>query len=164
VTLRPDLEEYLDQLAGAARRKADRPALTASALGKQAARAQAVEMVNGDFVGHSSRSGYRFGARIEAMLGEGIARSGENAARERSPGAADQTKAGRLFQQWIDSRGHRRNLMNANYRFVSSGVVQKGNELYAVQIFWTEPQASSDRKRGVTVGGIFPFFWIVKFR
>jgi hypothetical protein len=31
-------------------------------------------------------------------------------------------------------------MLNKSYNRVSSGVVQKGNHLYAVQIFWTEPE------------------------
>jgi uncharacterized protein YkwD len=52
------------------------------------------------------------------------------------PARSTATKARRLFRQWLDSTGHRRNLMNRNYRYVSTGAVAIGHHLYAVQIFW----------------------------
>ncbi|MGI9413551.1 MAG: CAP domain-containing protein [Hyphomicrobiales bacterium] len=133
---RPDLESYLDKLATTARRKKGRRGVASNGLLLPAARAQAVEMLTGDFVGHRSKSGYRFGARFEAFAGEERGRHGENAARDRQPGPVDRTKARRLFQQWLDSTGHRRNLMHRDYKYVSTGVIERGNHLYAVQIYW----------------------------
>ena len=133
---RPDLEAYLNTLASSARRKKDKRGLTASKLLRTAARAQALEMLQGNYVGHRSKSGYRFSARFEAFAGDERGTYGENAARDRQAGSANKAKARRLFQQWIDSRGHRRNLMRHDYRYVSTGVIQRGNHIYAVQMFW----------------------------
>ena len=134
---RPDLEAYLSGLASTHRTRRDRRPLESHTMLRPAARAQALEMLIGDFVGHESKSGYRFKARFEAFASEGDhGRYGENAARDRQSGPANKTKARRLFQQWIDSRGHRRNLLHRDYRYVSTGVVQKGNHIYAIQIFW----------------------------
>jgi uncharacterized protein YkwD len=142
VVVRPDLEKVLDSLAQSARAAKKRGTLSPSAQFKIAARAQAIDMVLGDYVGHRSRKGHSFHARFEAFAGDSDLYSarGENAARERSDGPANDTKARRLFQQWLDSGGHRRNMMNRSYNRVSSGVVQKGDHLYAVQIFWSEPE------------------------
>lgn len=135
--LRPDLEAYLDSLASSARRKEGRLGLVSSKLLKTAARAQAIEMLKGNFVGHSSAGGYSFKARFAAFGDPEVNGGyGENAARDRQPGAVDKAKAARLFRQWLDSSAHRRNLMNRNYGFVSTGAVAVGNHLYAVQIFW----------------------------
>ena len=135
--VRPDLEAYLNQLASSARKRAGRKPLKASSLLTGAARGQAADMVLGNFVGHHSRSGYRFSARFAAYAGKGHQGArGENAARDRQRGAADKSKARRLFGQWMNSGGHRRNLLNRVYRYVSTGVIQKGDHLYAVQIFW----------------------------
>jgi uncharacterized protein YkwD len=65
---------------------------------------------------------------------------GENAASDRKKGEAGEAKARRLFASWIDSSGHRRNLMSRDYEFVSTGVIQRGDELWAVQIFWSKPK------------------------
>lgn len=137
--IRSDLEALLDELAAAARRKAGRPPLVASDLLRTAARAQALEMLKGNFVGHQSKSGFGFKHRFAAFADPFVhGNHGENAARDRQPGAVDKAKASRLFQQWLDSSGHRRNLMNPTYRFVSTGAVAAGHHLYAVQIFWEQ--------------------------
>lgn len=133
---RPDLEDYLDGLASAARRQNGRDGLTASPLLRDGARTQAVEMLKGDFVGHYSQAGYRFSQRFLAFAGDGHGAYGENVARDRGAGPVDKAKARRLFQQWLDSGGHRRNLMTRYYRFVSTGALQYGHHLYAAQIFW----------------------------
>ncbi len=134
--LRPDLETELNAMASAARQQAGEPAVAASPLLLQAARAQALEMLLGNFVGHRSKSGFRYKKRFEAFAGDSHGDHGENAARDRQSGAVDTAKARRLFKQWLDSSGHSRNLMNRYYRFVSTGAVQIGHHLYAVQIFW----------------------------
>lgn len=134
--IRPDLEIYLSKLASAARRQAGKSGLKHSKLVTKAARAQAAEMLHGNFVGHGSRGGYSFQDRLHAYTGHRYSYWGENAARDRLPGKADKKKARRLFNLWLNSRGHRRNLMRDSFSYVSTGVVQKGNTLYAIQIFW----------------------------
>lgn len=135
---RPDLEAYLNALTATARKRKGRKPLQGHTLLRPAARAQAVEMLRGNFVGHRSETGYRFAARFEAFAGEDHGRHGENAARDRQSGPVDKAKARALFQQWIDSTGHRRNLLNRDYRYVSTGVVQRGHHIYAIQIFWEQ--------------------------
>jgi uncharacterized protein YkwD len=137
VSVRTDLEAYLDGLAAEARRAGGRPPVEASDLLRDAARAQALEMLKGDYVGHQSQSGFQFKHRFEAFADPWVhGNHGENAARDRQNGPIDRDKARRLFAQWLDSTGHRRNLMNPNYRYVSTGAVEIGHHLYAVQIFW----------------------------
>jgi uncharacterized protein YkwD len=134
---RLDLEAVLDRLAVAARRAAGKAPLHPHELLRTAARAQAVEMLRGNFVGHSSASGYQFKDRFAAFANPyEHGNHGENAARDRQPGPVDGTKAERLFRQWLDSAGHRRNLMNPTYGLVASGAVARGHHLYAVQMFW----------------------------
>jgi uncharacterized protein YkwD len=137
VAIRSDLEAYLDSLAAEARRAGGRPPVESSNLLRDAARAQALEMLQGDYVGHQSKSGFQFKHRFEAFADPWVhGNHGENAARDRQNGPVDRDKARRLFGQWLDSTGHRRNLMNRNYRYVSTGAVEIGHHLYAVQIFW----------------------------
>lgn len=139
VELRPDLEAVLDQLAASSRRKAGRSPVEPSDLLRTAARAQALEMLKGNFVGHQSKSGYRFKHRFAAFADPEVhGNHGENAARDRQRSPVDAAKATRLFQQWLDSSAHRRNLMNPAYGFVSTGALVVGNHLYAVQIFWEQ--------------------------
>jgi uncharacterized protein YkwD len=137
VAIRSDLEAYLDGLAAEARSADGRTPVKASDLLRDAARAQALEMLQGNYVGHQSQSGYQFKHRFAAFADPQVnGNHGENAARDRQDGPVDRAKARRLFQQWLDSTGHRRNLMDRNYRHVSTGAVEFGHHLYAVQIFW----------------------------
>jgi uncharacterized protein YkwD len=144
VVIRPDLEILLDSLAQNARLSKKRNPVISSTQFKTLARAQAIDMVLGDFVGHTSLKGYSFHARFTAFADnpELYPARGENAARERSDGPVGEAKARRLFEQWLRSGGHRRNLLSRSYDHLSSGVVQKGDHLYAVQIFWREPAPS----------------------
>lgn len=148
--VRPDLEAHLNQLANAERRRAGRPALKASSKLRKAARAQAAEMILGNFVGHHTRGGFDFGDRIRAFMPDFEDLRGENAARDRKGGASAKAQSQRLFKQWLDSRRHRRNLIRTEYRFISSGAIQVGKHLYAVQIFW-EPQSSKTSINGVII-------------
>jgi uncharacterized protein YkwD len=151
LTIRPDLEALLDTLAQRARAQQKRKPLTSSWQFKIAARAQAIDMVLGDYVGHKSLKGHSFHARFAAFAEDPdrYPARGENAARERSDGAAGEAKARRLFDQWLRSGGHRRIMLNRSYNHVSSGVIQKGNHLYAIQIFWTEDPRGEDSESDV---------------
>ena len=113
--------------------------LQASPRLRDAARAQAIDMMLNGYVGHKSSSGHEFDSRMRAFLGSPIMmmpRMAENAARDTQKGEADAGKARRLFQQWVESRPHRKTLLNSGYKFVSTGVVQRGNKIWAVQIFF----------------------------
>ncbi|MGF7159004.1 uncharacterized protein YkwD [Rhodoligotrophos appendicifer] len=138
-SFRPELEVYLADLLNSYRKSQGRKSLNYSKQANVAARAQALDMLKGNFVGHESASGYRFNQRVAAFVGDTHS-VGENAARDRLPGSVDNAKAKRLFQQWIDSTGHRRNMLSNSYAEVSIGAVQFGNHLYAVQIFWKKQE------------------------
>lgn len=139
---RPDLEAYLDKRVSSYRVGNGRRQLIASDMLREAARAQAADMMYSGKSMHVSRKGHkfadRFGAYVEDI--ELYAARGENAASDRKKSPADKAKAERLFQSWLDSSGHRRNLMLRDYEYVSTGVIQRGNELWAVQMFWSKPR------------------------
>jgi uncharacterized protein YkwD len=145
---RDDLEALLDAAASDYRKSKHRRALAASPLLETAARAQALDTMASGRSGHLSRNGQGFDVRFRAFQPDPAKKygSGENAASDRRRGDADGPKAMRLFKLWVDSSGHRENLLNERYKFVSSGVVQRGSELWAVQIFWSDPK---------TGGGLF---------
>ncbi|MGE0241380.1 MAG: CAP domain-containing protein [Parvibaculaceae bacterium] len=138
---RPDLETYLDRLVSSYRQSKGRKGLRASDLMREAARAQAADMMFAGKSNHKSRAGHsfdqRFGAYVEDV--DLYRARGENAASDRKRGSADESKARGLFSLWLASGGHRRNLMKRDYEFVSTGVIQRGEELWAVQIFWSKP-------------------------
>jgi uncharacterized protein YkwD len=142
---RPDLEQYLDRLVSSYRRSKGRKGLIASDLMREAARAQAADMMFAGKSNHRSRAGHsfdqRFGAYVEDV--DLYRARGENTASERKKGPADESKARGLFALWLASGGHRKNLMKRDYEFVSTGVIQRGEELWAVQIFWSKPAPPS---------------------
>ncbi len=136
VRVRADLEKLLDGLASSARRKAGRRGVKASGLLRKAARAQAIDLLRTGRVGHRSKRGDRFSVRFEAFAGEEHGTHGENALRSAKRAGTASGQARHMMKVWLGSAGHRRNLMGRDYRYVSTGVVQKGSTFYAVQMFW----------------------------
>ncbi len=136
--IREDLEAVIAGQANAYRQSKGISSLQASSRLRDAARAQAIDMMLNGYVGHKASSGHEFDSRMRAFLGSPIMmpRMAENAARDTQKGEADAGKARRLFQQWVESRPHRKTLLNGGYKFVSTGVVQRGNKIWAVQIFF----------------------------
>jgi uncharacterized protein YkwD len=137
--IREDLEAVIAGQANAYRQSKGIASLQSSPKLRDAARAQAVDMMLNGYVGHKASSGHEFDSRMRAFLGSPIMmmpRMAENAARDTQKGEADAGKARRLFQQWVESRPHRKTLINSGYKFVSTGVVQRGDKIWAVQIFF----------------------------
>jgi uncharacterized protein YkwD len=138
--IREDLEAEIVAQANAYRRSKGVEPLQASPLLRDAARAQAIDMMLNGYVGHKASTGQEFDSRMRAFLSLGnpfsMPQMAENAARDTQKGEADAAKARRLFQQWVDSRPHRKSLLNSGYKFVSTGVVQRENKIWAIQIFW----------------------------
>ena len=137
--IREDLEAVIAEQANVYRKSKGVASLQVSPQLRDAARAQAIDMMLNGYVGHKASSGHEFDSRIRAFLGSPIMmmpRMAENAARDTQQGEANAGKARRLFQQWVESRPHRKTLINSGYKFVSTGVVQRGNKIWAVQIFF----------------------------
>jgi len=136
--IREDLEAVIAGQTNAYRQSKGISSLQASSRLRDAARAQAIDMMLNGYVGHMASSGHAFDSRMRAFLGSSMMmpRMAENAARDTQKGEADAGKARRLFQQWVESRPHRKALLNGTYNFVSTGVVQRGNKIWAVQIFF----------------------------
>jgi uncharacterized protein YkwD len=143
---RPDLEALLDGMATNYRRNSGLRPVAAAERMKVAARAQALDMALGGYVGHTSRNGYGFVKRFAAFADpKVVGRHSENAAMNwQTKGAIDEARAKTLFQQWVNSSGHRRNLLKPAFGYVSTGAVEIGDSLYAVQIFWQTEGAPSD--------------------
>ena len=111
-----------------------------------AARAHAADMMLNGFMGHTASTGQSFQGRMQAFVGDvtKYPSIGENAARDTQDTPVDEAKARALFQQWVKSRTHRKVMVNRSFRFVSTGVIQRGNKIWAVQIFFGTP-----RKKGL---------------
>lgn len=140
---RPDLEALLADYANSYRGEKGRKPLTPDDTFQAAARAQAADMMLNNYVGHQASTGHGFESRMRAFAGD-ITRFpalAENAARDTQKTPVDAAKAKALFQQWVESSSHRRTLTSRAYNFVSTGVIQRGDKIWAVQIFWATPRA-----------------------
>lgn len=139
---RPDLEGELVALLNAYRAEKGKAPVAADDALRDAARAHAADMMLNGFMGHSSSTGMSFQGRMAAFVGDvtKYPSIGENAARETS-GGSDDTKIRALFQQWVESAPHRKNLVNRSFAFVSTGVIERGDDIWAVQIFFATPRA-----------------------
>lgn len=142
---RPDLEARLAERANGLRAGKGRTPLAPDGTFRLAARAHAADMMANGFTGHRSSTGVGFEARMKAMVGDtsGFPAMAENAARIEKRGLGDGERADALFGLWTESRGHRNNLLSRNYAFVATGVVARGNGLWAVQILWAAGRKSS---------------------
>lgn len=139
---RPDLEEELLRLANAYRSGEGKAPLTGDGMFRVAARAHAADMMVNGFMGHRASTGHDFDSRMRVFVDDitrfpGLA---ENAARDTRDTPVEAAKARALFGQWVKSRPHRKALLSRNYQFVSTGVIQKGNRIWAVQIFFAAPR------------------------
>ncbi len=139
---RPDLEAKLASLVSAYRMEEGKEPVTGDDAFLIAARAHAADMMLNGFMGHTASTGQSFQARMQAFVGD-VTRYpsiGENAARDTQDTPVDEAKARALFQQWVKSRTHRKVMVNRSFRFVSTGVIQRGNQIWAVQIFFGTPR------------------------
>ena len=143
---RPDLEATLAALASAYRVEEGKEPITPDDAFLIPARAHAADMMLNGFMGHSASTGQSFQGRLAAFVGDvtKYPSIGENAARDTQDTPVDEAKARALFQQWVHSRVHRKVMVNRSFRFVSTGVIQRGNKIWAVQIFFGTP-----RKKGM---------------
>ena len=139
---RPDLEAKLATLVNAYRVSEGKEPVAPDPAFEVAARAHAADMMLNGFMGHSASTGQSFQARMQAFAGDvtKYPSIGENAARDTQDTPVDEAKAEALFRQWVKSRTHRKVMVNRSFRHVSTGVIQRGNKIWAVQIFFGTPR------------------------
>ncbi|CAM3957406.1 CAP domain-containing protein [Deinococcus marmoris] len=106
------------------------PPLNSEARLGAAAQAHAADMAARNYFSHVAQDGRVLKARVEAA-GYGWRAIAENI-------AAGQTSAQEVVTGWLNSEGHCRNLMNAEYRELGIGLAQNtGGKRYWVQDFGT---------------------------
>jgi uncharacterized protein YkwD len=136
--VRKDMEAMVLRATNSYRSGKGLPALAAApALYSKAARAHAMDLLMQAGMGHTASTGHDFSSRMRAFH-EGqmvLAAMAENAARLRNSRLSDSQKALALVKQWIGSTGHRRNITNRSFVSVGIGVVARGDDVYAVQVF-----------------------------
>ncbi len=143
---RPDLEAILANYTNAYRAQQGRKPLAPSDRFLVPARAHAVDMMVNNFLGHKASTGHDFDSRMRIFVDDitKFPAMAENAARDSQNTPVGPAKARAVLQQWIESPPHRKALASRDYAFVSTAVVQRGNKIWAVQIFWANP-----RKKGL---------------
>ncbi len=139
---RPDLETKLAALVSAYRVAEGKKPVEPDPAFEVAARAHAADMMLNGFMGHTASTGLSFQGRMQAFVGDvtKYPSIGENAARDTQDTPVDEAKAEAVFRQWVKSRTHRKVMVNRSFSYVSTGVIQRGNKIWAVQIFFGAPR------------------------
>jgi uncharacterized protein YkwD len=136
--IKPDLEVAILMATNSFRKSKGLRALKpASEELRNAARVQAMDLLDMGKMGHVASTGHDFAARMRALRpGQMILPvMAENAARQTKKKLSSAENASSLVQQWITSASHRRNMADASFVTIAIGVVQRGDVVYAVQIF-----------------------------
>ncbi len=105
-------------------------ALTMDEHVRDVARQHSLDMVERDFFDHANPDGENPGARLD-KAGVTYTLWAENIARNQ--GYSD--PAEKAMEQWIESPGHRANLINSSLTRLGVGVVAAGEEYYYTQLF-----------------------------
>lgn len=118
-------------LVNAERAKAGCAALTVNAALTQAARAHSTDMATRNYFSHDTPEGVPFSDRITAA---GYSWSG--AAENIAMGQAD---AASVMDSWMNSAGHKANILNCGYKDLGVGVAANAKG----QLYWTQDFASA---------------------
>ena len=131
-TTQSRFDAELLQLTNEERRKAGVPALQLSPQLDRAAQGHAEDMVRNNFFSHTGSNGSTLVTRVGAA-GYAYSFAGENIA------AGGATPA-QTIQQWMNSPGHRQNLLSRNFTQIGFGYVSAPSTAYGhywVQVFGT---------------------------
>jgi uncharacterized protein YkwD len=131
-TTQSRFDAELLQLTNEERHKAGVPALQLSPQLDQAAQGHAEDMVRNNFFSHTGSNGSTLVTRVEAA-GYVYSFAGENIAAGRATPA-------QTIQQWMNSPGHRQNMLNRNFTQIGFGYVSAPSTAYRhywVQVFGT---------------------------
>ena len=132
-----------------ARLAPEAPALANDAALTQIARLRSQAMAHGAPFTHEDENG-RFAAGDLVHKDFGLYGAvGENIMMERDPSRAFDAEAfaRRAVAGWMDSEGHRANILSRNYDRSGIGVAVNGSYVYATQVFWGPPTKPIGRGR-----------------
>ena len=120
------------ELTNAERAKAGLKPLTLNPQLAQAADGHSDSMAADDFFSHTGADGSSVGDRIQET-GYQYSRAGENI-------AAGQRTAEEVVQGWMNSPGHRANILNADYTEIGIGYEYLANDTGSVNYnhYWTQ--------------------------
>lgn len=120
------MENEVVRLVNVERKKKGLAPLTANAQLSNVARLKSQDMINKKYFSHYSPT---YGSPFDMMKKFGIKFSyaGENI-------AMGQTTPAAVMKSWMNSPGHRANILNANYNQIGVGAA-KSNRIYWTQMF-----------------------------
>ena len=131
-----DLRARALSLANDARGEAGLPDLAPSGVLNEAARAHARDMLERGFYDHVTPEGRTARDRYDDAGGAPWATSGENIARcEGCPTPPGRERVEAFHAGWMQSPGHRENVLSPGYERFGFAIVGAGEETYAVQTF-----------------------------
>lgn len=120
-------ESRILQLVNAERAKAGEKPLKASAECTRLARMKSKDMVDNNYFSHQSPT---YGSPFDMLKANNVSYmyAGENIAMNQNADAA--------FKAWMNSEGHKKNILNPNFTELGVGIAPKGNGSYIyTQIF-----------------------------
>ena len=114
-------ESRILQLVNAERAKAGAKALSSSSDCTRLARMKSQDMVDNNYFSHQSPT---YGSPFDMLKSNNVSYmyAGENIAMNQSAEAA--------FRAWMNSEGHRKNILNPNFTELGVGIAPKGNGSY----------------------------------
>lgn len=122
------------RLSNIEREKHGAPPLSADSLLEKAATGHSEEMAKLDYFSHTSPTPGREQPHTRIVLaGASVSASGENIAY--FTGHEESTLAKKAVVGWMNSPGHRRNLLDPNYTHIGIGVGKRGTTYYLTQNF-----------------------------
>jgi uncharacterized protein YkwD len=124
----PAEQERIVELTNQARAANGLPAVSANAALNASAEAYSLSMATLNFFSHTGLDGSTFSSRNEAAGYTGWSWMGENI-------AAGQQSADEVFQAWMNSPGHRANILNAQAREIGVGHADGPASTY--RHYWT---------------------------
>lgn len=131
-----ELREAALERANASREEAGLPPLTRSDVLDDAAQGHAADMLERDFYDHVSPEGETPFDRFLAAGGNNWAVSGENIATCTGCSVpADVDRVDAFHDGWMQSPGHRENILSEGFDSFGFGIAGAGSTVYAVQTF-----------------------------
>ena len=129
------VEDEIFNATNAERQKQGLPALKRNSTANKYARSKSLEMLNLNYFDHNSpKNGYI--QDIAKRDGWKYSRIGENIY-TMTGGQASNISGASITNSWMNSEGHRKNILNSGYTDIGIGVTFRNGKLYATQIFYT---------------------------
>lgn len=129
------VEQWIVEYTNQARIEAGLPALKSDSRLASVARGHSDNMSSQNFFDHQDPEGRTHQERLDASYPGLVRGSGENIARYPVVVGSDQDLARRLVDGWLDSPGHRANIMRTSFTAIGAGITQSGRDVYATQVF-----------------------------